>query len=323
MAVSVNTTYYATGKAEDFEDIIYNISPEEAPFLQAAGRGNTATQTLHQWQTDTLSAAGANINIEGDDASYATLAASVNLANYTQILDKTVQVSATYDAVKKYGRKSQTAYELMKAGKSLKLDLDYAACRNQIGTAGGSATGRSMAGFESWIVGNFVRATGSATGTIAGYTTTPGVAMTDGTASTFIEADLKTALQAAWTDGGDPSLILMAAVNKNRFDSFAGIATKYNNLSGQDSSRVVTYGASDIYVSSFGNHTVKLSRQVRTQTVLCIDPEFIGMSTLQGRGITKTELAKTGDSTKWMINTEQTLVMKNPDAHALIINVGA
>ncbi len=47
-------------------------------------------------------------------------------------------------------------------------------------------------------------------------------ATTDGTAVTFIESDLQLALQAAWTDGGDPSVILMSATNKNRFNTFAG-----------------------------------------------------------------------------------------------------
>ncbi len=320
MAVSANTTYYATGKAEDFEDIIFDISPGETPLLTLASRLK-ATATLHQWQTDAVAAAGANIVIEGDDASFATLAASTGYANYQQIARKTVQISGTYDAIKKYGRKSQTAYELTKAGKALKLDIEYAISRNQIGTAGGSATGRSTAGLESWIAGdgNRIIATGNTTGTTPAFTTTPGTATTDGTAQTFVEADLKLALQAAWIDGGDTSVLLMSATNKNRFDSFAGIATKYNEVKG--TSQATISGAADIYVSSFGNHVVKLSRVMRDNAVFAIDPEYVGVSFL--RGIQKEELAKTGDSSKTMLLAEFGLVVKNTNAHAKLMGVGA
>jgi hypothetical protein len=61
--------------------------------------------------------------LEGDDATYATLSPTTVLGNYCQISRKTVQISNTYDVVKKYGRKSEVAYQLMKAGKELKRKL--------------------------------------------------------------------------------------------------------------------------------------------------------------------------------------------------------
>jgi hypothetical protein len=318
MAVSATNTYVGVGKAEDFEDIIYDISPTETPLLTMAKRLK-ATATLHQWQTDVLEAAAANRQLEGDDAAFATHAPTVNLANYQQISRKTVQISGTYDAVKKYGRKSEVAYQLMKAGKALKVDMDYAITRNQIGTAGGAGTARSTASMELWISGNRILSTGNSTGTTPAVTTTPSTALTDGTATTFLEADLKLALQAAWTDGGDPSVLLMSATNKNRFDSFAGIATKFHDVTGNSQATIT--GASDIYVSSYGNHTAKLSRQMRDTNVLCLDPEYVGVSTL--RGIQKEQLAKTGDSEKWQLLAEYGLVVQNMDAHAKVQGVGA
>lgn len=62
-------TYDMVGMAEDVEDAIFDISPEETPFLTMAKR-KKASATLHQWQTDALSAAAANRQIEGDDASF-------------------------------------------------------------------------------------------------------------------------------------------------------------------------------------------------------------------------------------------------------------
>lgn len=320
MPISATNTYNATqmGIAEDFQDVIYNISPEETPLLTMAKKLK-ANNTLHQWQTDVLEAPGANRNLEGDDASFATLAPTTTLNNQMQISRKTVQVSGTYDVVRKYGRKSQLAYELMKAGKALKKDMDYAISRNQTASAGTIAAARSTAGIEGWIAGNRILATGNTTASTPTYTNSPTTAVTDGTAVTFIESDLQLALQAAWVDGGDPSVILMSATNKNRFNLFTGVATKYNEVKG--STQGVTIGAADVYVSNFGNHTVRLSRHVRDNAVLCLDPEYVGVATL--RPISKEQLAKTGDSEKWMLLAEYGLVVMNPDAHAKVQGVGA
>ena len=317
MAVSATNSYTGKGIADSFEDIIFDISPEDTPLLSMAKR-MSAGQTYHQWQTDALAAAATNRAIEGDDSSFSTLAATTVLGNYTQISSKTVQISNTYDVVKKYGRKSEVAYQLMKAGKEMKRDMEYAIVRNQASSAGGAATARSSAGIESWIV-NRVLATGSTSGTTPGFSGGLVAAPTDGTSVTFIEADLKSALQLAWTDGGEPSTILMSATNKARFSGFSGIATKFNNVQGTTQATIT--GAADVYVSDFGNHTVKLDRFMRDQAVLCIDPGYVGLASL--RPLSKEELAKTGDSTKYLLTAEYALVVQNPDAHAKVQNTGA
>jgi hypothetical protein len=317
MAVAVNTTYSGNGLAESFSDVIWDISPEETPILSMCKR-ISVTGTYHEYQTDVLAAAAANTAIEGNDASFATIAPTTVLGTRMQISTKTVQVSGTFDAVKKYGRKSETAYQLMRAGKALKRDMDYTVSRNQASSAGGSATARATGGLECWISGNRILATGNTTGTTVGFASGNVTAPTDGTQVTFIESDLTTALQAAWTDGGDPRVIVMSATNKNRFNAFAGIATKYNEVKG--TSQAIVSGAADVYVSNFGNHTVKLSRQVRDEAVLCIDPDYISLGVL--RPVQKTELAKTGDSAKHQILVEFGLIVNNPDAHAKLMSVG-
>ena len=60
-----------------------NISPVETPFISNAGKG-TATQTNHEWQTDALEAAAANAQIEGNDYTLDTRAATDRLSNYCQ-----------------------------------------------------------------------------------------------------------------------------------------------------------------------------------------------------------------------------------------------
>ena len=315
MAVSATNTYTGAGLAEDFSDIIANITPSDTPLFTLAKK-TKATGKYHQWQTDSLAAAGANKQLEGDDATFATAAATTVLGNYCQIARKTVQISGTYDAVKKYGRKSELAYQLTKRGKELRRDVEYALVRNAASDDGSAGTARGSAGFESWIKGNNIKSNTAQTtpGFSAGIVAAP----TDGTATTFLESDLKLALAAAWTDGGDPSVIMMSVTNKARFDAFSGIATKTLDVTSGTQADII--GAADVYTSSFGNHKVVLNRYMRDNAVLCIDPDYVSVATL--RPIQQEELAKTGDSEKRQLLWEGCLVVNNLDAHAKISGVG-
>lgn len=316
MAVSATNTYTAKGLAEDFSNIIANVSPEDTPLFSMAKKVN-AQGKYYQWQVDSLAAAAANKQLEGDDATFATLAATTVYGNYMQIARKTAQVSGTLDAVKKYGRKTETAYQLVKKGQELRRDVEYAIVRNQASDDGSAGTARATAGIESMISGNVVKSNTGATtpGFAAGIWSAP----TDGTSTTFLEADLKSALALAWADGGDPSVIMMSTTNKSRFDSFSGIATKYNQVQGATQADII--GAADIYVSSFGNHKVVLNRYMRSEAVLCLDPEYVSVATL--RPIQQEQLAKTGDSTKHQILWEGCLVLNSIDAHAKVTGTGA
>ena len=319
MATAKTTTVSNTsGLAEDFEDIIFDVSPTETPLLTMAKRVK-ASARYHQWQTDSLAAASSNIAEEGADASYATAPSTTTLGNYCQISTKTVDISRTLDIVNKYGRKSEVARELMKRGKELKRDMEFTIGRNQ---ASASTTARATAGWECTVstTGNLVRANSAQTTdfSVRGFSAASWTAPEDGSLVTFIEADLVSALGLAWDDGGDPSVILMSKKNKNLFNAFSGIATKYNEVRGNN--QAVVSGAADVYVSSYGNHSVKLSRYQRDQVVFCIDPDYISVAYLDG--IKKTPLAKTGDSERYLLTVEYCLVNNCPDAHATVGGVG-
>jgi hypothetical protein len=317
MATATTTTVSNTsGLAEDFEDVIFDVSPTDTPLLTLAKR-KKANARYHQWQEDALAAATSNKAEEGADASYATAAGTTTLGNYCQISTKTVDISRTLDIVNKYGRKSEVAYQILKRGKELKRDMEFTICRNQAST---NATARATASWECMISGNLVRANSAQTTdySVRGFSAASWTAPEDGSLVTFIEADLVSALGLAWEDGGDPSIIMMSKKNKNLFNSFAGVATKYNEVKGTAQATVT--GASDVYVSSYGNHTVKLNRYMRDAAVFCLDPEFVSVDYLDG--IKKEKMAKTGDSERYLMTVEYALVVDNRDAHATIGGVG-
>lgn len=309
-------TYDIIGMAEDVEDAIFNISPTETPLLSMADR-KTASATLHQWQTDSLAAVTANRQVEGDDATYATATPTTMLSNYTQISRKTLVVSRTADKVRKYGRAKEMARLTVKYGKELKRDMEYALVGNQASSAGGSATARSSAGLESMIAGNRVLVTtGDTTGTTPGYAAGVWAAPTDGTATvTFDENTVKAGIEAAWTDGGDPRIIMLNFAAKKQFAGFSG-ATKYAGTYMNQASKTAEaaiIGGVDMYISDAGDHKLMLNRHMRTRTVFGIDPDYVSVAFLDG--IKMHPLAKTGDAEKMMLITEFCLVVDNPDAH--------
>src|SRR5574343_321419 len=317
-ATGTTDTYDLGGLAEDVEDIIFNIAPTETPFLTMAKRKKVSAIN-HQWQTDDLAAAAANRAIEGDDSTYATATPTTMLSNYTQISKKTVMVSGTADAVRKYGRKEEFAYQIAKKGKELKRDIELALIQNQVSSAGGSGTARSSSGIEVMLT-NRVLGTNHTTGTTPGYAGGVWGAVTDGTDATMVETDLVSALELAWQDGGDPSVVMVNSTLKKRIASFAG-ATSYAGVSvnqGRTAQGVVVGGV-DLYISDFGEHKIKLNRYQRTGTVLCLDPEYVSVGFL--RPIKFEERAKTGDSTRGEILTEFTLIGDNPNAHAKVQSV--
>lgn len=311
-------TFSAIGEREDLQDVIYNISPTETPFLSNASRMN-ATGVFHEWQTDSLAAAAANASIEGNDASFTTASPTTRVGNYCQISSKTVLVSGTLDAVDKAGRKNELSYQLAKRGKELKRDMEFILTQNQNSSAGSSAVARNLGGLESWLATNETKNTAAdSTATTPGYSSGTVASPIDGTTQTTItEANLKLAIQRAWTQGGDPKVVIAGPFNKQKISAFSGIATQY-----RDNPQVgpaVIIGAADVYVSDFGEHQIIPDRFNRERTVLVLDMDYLGVAYL--RPMQQKELARTGDAEKRLLLAEYTLVVKNEAASAKVSNV--
>jgi hypothetical protein len=320
-----STRHSQVGMREDLEDTIWDLFPEDTWALSNLDRV-TATSTFHEWQTDSLAAATVNRNIEGDDAGYSTLAATVRVGNNQQISRKTFIVSGSLEQHKLAGRKSEIARAGMKLMRELKRDMEKALVGNQASTAGGVGTARSTAGMESWIAGptadsgtaaNAVRATTSAqAATTPGFASNEVAAPTDGsTTGALTVGALNSALQGAWEDGGDPRTILCGAAQKAAIDGFTSIATRMVDI--DKSAQAVIHGAANVYVSDFGRHTVILHRYMRTSVVLCIDPEYWAISFFR-KPFMET-LAKTGDAEKRMILGEFGLVARNAASSAKVV----
>ena len=139
------------GKPRDLMNMIFDISPTDTPFLTACGK-SSASQTLHEWQTDILNAPAKNAQLEGDDAKNFEASNTTELTNKTQILSKNISVSGTAQAVKQAGVSKQYNYQLAQRMKEIKKDLELALLSNQIeGNDNGTSQGRTMRGLPCWM----------------------------------------------------------------------------------------------------------------------------------------------------------------------------
>jgi hypothetical protein len=311
MSVPAGTfqAHAAIGVREDLADVIHDISPMDTPFMSNVQRGK-ADQVLHEWQTDSLAAASAtNAQIEGGDATGQTATPTVRRSNYCQLSWKVPRVSGTLRASNTAGRRDEFSYQTAKRGRELKRDIESALLGDQAATAGAAGSARACAGVGPWLWTNAIATCTSAT-TTADTSGFPQDAVASVASSSAItETRLKSCIASIWTQGGDPTVIMAGATDKQTLSGFSGIATQYkDNVVGP----AAIIGAADVYVSDFGTHYIVANRFMSTGNVFVLDLEYWEVAYL--RSIQRTPLAKTGDSDRALILAEYTLAALNGDA---------
>lgn len=332
MAIPPGTfqAFSAVGMREDLADIIYNISPMETPFMMMVGRGK-ATATTHEWQIDALTTADtANAQVEGDDATFDAVVPTIRVNNYGQISRKTVSISGTVEVVNKAGRNSSLAYQLAKKGKEMKRDMESILIAGRVGA--GAPQGKLLsdaldeasllAPYETWMTVGDATAIqpqnraddGAGTAELDFYSPTDEAQPTDGTLRAFKEADLKDVIRQAWSEGGDPTVIMVGPFNKQALSAFSGNTTRFDR---SEDMRLVT--AVDVYVSDFGEHRVVPNRFSRDRSALVITPRLWSVDYL--RGFRQSPLAKTGDAEKRLLLAEYTLRASNPHGSGIVADL--
>ena len=295
MAIVSNTftRYSSVGIREELSNVIKNISPEDTPF-QSNIRSESVSNTYFEFQTDELSAAAANAQLDGDDIStFSAVTPSVRLGNYTQIMRKDFVLADNLEVINSAGRKSEIAYQLAKVGSELKRDVEYNLLSNQGQAAGSTTVARKTRGLPSWISTNVSKGTGGANGTAT-------TSRTDGTQRAMTEAMLKTVVQSMWNEGGKPKMVMVGPHVKTVISGFSGIAGQRFNIEGNKPGTII--GAADIYVSDFGNLEIVPNRFQRARDAFVLDPDLCAVATL--RPMKQVKLAKTGDAEKRMILCE-------------------
>lgn len=302
-------TYNSLVNAEDVSDVIANIAPMDTPFLSALKK-TKATSTKHEFITDDLTAAANNAQLESDTFAAGARPTPVRLFNRTQISSKVVAVSRTQQASNPYGMKNLLAYQMANVSKELKRDTEVALTQNSTSNAGSTTVARQTRGLEGWIQTNVDAHTGYVAGS---YLTDPGTASTDGTQRAFTETLLKTALQAAYTSGGTPELIMVSPSAKQTFSTFGGNATRFKEADQTLSASI------SIYVSDFGTLKVVPNRFIRARTAFVLDMDYWALAELTAPSMQ--DLPNTFDGVGKVLVTEYTLEAKQEKASAAIRDI--
>ena len=289
-------TYDATAIREDLSDVIYDISPTDTPFLSSITGKGTVANTTFEWQTDALAAAsGTNYHVEGAAVGTAATTATTRLNNKTQISKKVVEVSGTHEAVNNAGKKSEMAHQLAKASKELKRDMETSLLAENDSVTGDASTARETRGAAHFITTNV---------TDAG---------TSGSHAAVVEADITAVAESTWTQGGEPSTILLGATNKKLVTAMSGRADETRSV--VDENKTV-YNAVEVYVSDFGTFNITLDRFCDQDVIYFLDHDMWSVEYL--RDFQTVDIAKEGDSDKKMLLVEFGLRCGNEKANGKI-----
>ena len=346
-AQALDRTGIGNKAREDLADIIYDISPTECPFTMLVGRTD-ADNDAHEWTTDALAAARSdNKHVDGDDFSAegdtgqvgtgfdgVAISAGDRIGNHCQISRKDIVVTRRANRVRKAGRRDEMGYQIAKAGRELKRDVEAAALANNAAIQGTTSVAGQAGSYLVWMRNNssrynIISGTDGAdpAALVSGFPT--GAAATDaGKVRAASETDILDVIGDCFIEGGDIDTMLMHPTVKQKWSQYmfspsatnAGrIATQFQDQGKSPSSGATVQGAVDVYVSDFGVIDVMPDRFQRSRDILIFESAMWALSYLDP--YQRFKIAKSGDSEKEVLLVDWTLEARNPDSSGIVADV--
>ena len=323
--------YDLNSTREDLSDTIYNVDPVDTMFMSSVGREKSNNITK-EWNVDTLTDASNNEQLDGDVFDGDSLTFTAKRSNYHQISRRDLRITRRADIVNKPGRRSETAYQIMKEMKTLKNSVELAALVRRVGRVGSATETPRAAGVPAWISTNFLGGTSAVAPTLTtGAAPTPTTAGTVGTARGLNEHLILRAKENIYTSAKDnANLLLLSPRLKQSLtgylfsNSSARIARPEQTFSPGKGATVM--GAVDFWQTDFGTIRIVPSRYIpagaSASEVLLLNPEYWSMSYLTG--FTTQDIPKDGDNRRKMLLVDWTVCAKNEASSAVIcaINQG-
>lgn len=289
-------SYSQIAQAEDVQDAIYRISPVDAPVVSMS-KSLRATGKIHEWHQHELTSAGSNTAVEGADAPADSSTVVTNKSNFCQIMTKVAEIAGTLEAVDKYGRDSEMAFQLERIYGELANDEEFTVVGSQqAGNAGTTSVAREMKSLVPQLDASVVLASTTAT---------------DG------EDQVVAAHQACYEAGGNPNTLVVSPSSSVLIAEFAKAAGRNRDIANSKS----IYNVVDLYVSPFGELDVVIDRHIEADVVIGLDPEYAATAIL--RPTTDWELAKVGDSLRRQVLRESTFCVLNDKAHFAVTSFDA
>jgi len=308
-------TYTSKGNREDLSDVIYNISPEETPFVSMAGK-RSVSSTLFEHQTESLPAVSTTAQLEGDTIAAAAANNTVRNSNQCQILYRSAAVTGTEAAINRAGVADAMAHQLSIMSRALKRDVEKLMLGNSVVNTGAAGTARTTAGILAKLATNIDKHSGG-TNPTAAQAAVGSTARSDGTARAATETLLKAVLKLCFDNSGDaPNQILCSSANKQKLSTFSGRASATQVVALPSKADEVQANVS-VYIGDFGTYAIQADRFIRgDKDILLINPEYVKIAQL--RAFETQEIGRTGDALGKYIIWEGGLQVDNELAHGLL-----
>lgn len=223
--------------------------------------------------------------------------------------------SGTLDAVDSAGREREHNYQKVLKALELRRDIEKAIGDTDVARDGSDP--RKSASLTCWMSNGSVGATGAFAVGADGTTT-----ITSGTARALTLALIEDGMQDAWTDGGNPRLMIASATNRANFSDLSASGNLVSNDVNMTAAKEVTYvGSTSVFLTDFGTVEAVPSRLLGNDRVFLIDPDFVSICTLNGRNFLEQELSQDGDAKTSHLVTEWALKPTAPKAHAVVYDL--
>jgi hypothetical protein len=326
---------------EDLGNVIFNVTPFQTPFTSGISQ-TKATADTHEWLTDTLAVAvDDNAVVEaGDPITKVAASPRTRKGNFIQIGNKTAVVTNKAEFMDRAGVPGrEMAYQLMKLGKELQMDVEkqtlgaYGATSPTVAATigatkrqGSSTLPGVSAAFGSWILTNqeIGTASNAAKNTASDGTTVP----TIGSGATPLvglnQGKMDDLLDSVWNNSGDfGSLKLMASAGTvSSLRDLTGMADNVDtNLNGNASNGGNIISRVAVYVSQFGPIAVVPNKHMPANTMYAVDYSTWGLAFAGGKKIHTTDLATQTSAEQKLLECYYTLECRSEEANGAYYNI--
>ena len=324
---------------EDLGNIIFNVTPFQTPFTSAIAQTKVTADT-HEWLTDTLEVAvSTNAVVEAGKPQDPTAGTTrVRKGNFVQIADSSVVVTNKAEFMDRAGVPGkEMAYQLMKKGKELQMDVEKATLQaygvtspTVAGTIG--ATKRQgtaslpgvSAAVGSWIFSN--QEVNAATDAEENTASTGLTAPVIGSDTNVIDqGKMDDLLDGVWDNSGDfSSLKIMASAGtvsslRNTLSGMADNVDANLNANGSNGGNIISRVA--VYVSQFGPIAVVPNKHMPANTLYVLDYSTWGLAFAGGKKIHTTDLATQTSAEQKLLECYYTLEARSEEANAAYYNI--
>ena len=244
---------------------------------------------------------------EGANYSYVNPTATTRLGNYHQISVQAAQVSGTLDAVDVAGRAKESAFVKIQKSLEQRRDIEKALCKNEARSASDARKAGKLMSYITNI--NVISASTTPAGTGAD------VSDLAGTNAALTLAKIDAANLLAYTDGGQPDMMVVSPANKVAFSDLSSGSAVTNQLHMTTPKEATIIGGVSMYLTDFGLLNVVIDRFNADDRIFLLDSDYYSIGHLPGRMFAVADIAAVGDASRFSITSEWTLIVKAPKSH--------